>query len=276
MKLWRSVLTTAGAVGLVAGGMAIASAESSSAPVVKYSACLSSITKTLSNVTINGTPKCPQHARVIAWSAQGPAGATGPAGPQGSTGPTGPAGSGAGGAGVTGPAGPQGATGPAGAAGATGVPGPAGATGSAGAVLAFGEFYALMPSDNSATVLPGQPVGFPENGPSDGSAAITRLSPFQILLSAIGTYEVSFQVSVEEAGQLELQVNSGALSYTVVGRDTGTSQITEMALVTTTSVNSVLQVINPAAAPQALTITPDAGGVSGSAVSASLIIERLQ
>jgi hypothetical protein len=273
MKLWRSVAATAGAVALVGGGMAIASAESSSAQVVKYSACLSSVTKTLSSVTIDGTPRCLPHARVISWSAQGPAGARGPAGPQGATGPAGPAGSGTG---ATGPAGPQGATGPAGAIGQTGPVGAPGAQGPAGGVLAFSEFYALMPSDNASTIAIGAAVQFPNAGPTSGAGAISGTSP-AFTLSAIGTYQVSFQVSVSEAGQLELSLNGADLGYTVVGRASGTTQITETALVTTTVVNSVLEVINSPGSPTALTITPYAGGNIGSTpVSASLVIERIQ
>lgn len=267
MKLWRTVATTAGAVALVGGGMAISSAESSSAPVVRYSACLSSVTKTLSNVTINGTPKCPRHARTISWNAQGPAGATGPKGPQGVPGPAGSVG---GVVGPTGPAGPQGAT------GATGVTGPVGATGPAGAVLGFAEFYALMPPDNPSTVAPGSAVEFPELGASGGGEAINLLTPSSFQLTAVGTYDVSFQVSVNEAGQLELVLNGVALPATVVGRDTGSTQMTEMALVTTTTPDSVLEVINPPGAATTLTISPYAGsGGLVTPVSASLIIERL-
>jgi hypothetical protein len=270
MKLWRGVATAAGAVMLVAGGMAIASAESSSAPVVKYSACLSSVTKTLSKVTINGTPKCPSRARDIAWNAQGPAGATGPAGPQGSTGQAGPAG---GEAGVAGPAGPQGATGPAGAPGAAGVPGAAGATGPAGTVLAFAEFYAIMPSDNPLPVPVGGAVNFPNVGPSDLSGAIFQSSSSSIVLSQTGTYQVTFQVPVTEAGQLELEVGGFDETYTIVGRATATSQIAETALVTAIA-GETLEVINPPGESNALTITQSAGGADP--VSASLIIERLQ
>lgn len=267
MKLWRNVAVTAGAVALVGGGMAVASAESSSAPVVKYSACLSSVTKTLSSVTIDRTPKCPPHSRVIAWSAQGPAGATGPAGPQGPAGPAGPAGGGAGTTGATGPAGAQGPTGP------TGAVGPTGPAGAAGTVLAFGEFYALSPSDDYLPIFPGDAVDFPETGPSDGSSTILESVPGTFILESPGTYEVSFQVPVDEAGQLELTLNGIPLPYTVVGRATGTTQITEMTLVTTSSA-SQLQVINPSTDSTTLTVSLDAGG--SDAVSASIIIERLR
>ena len=64
------------------------------------------------------------------------------------------------------------------------------------------------------------------------------------------------------------------LEYTVVGRTTGTSYITGMSLVTTTSVNSVLTIRNPAGNSTALTITPLAGGTRP--VSAHLVITQIQ
>jgi hypothetical protein len=59
----------------------------------------------------------------------------------------------------------------------------------------------------------------------------------------------------------------------VVGRAMGTSQLSNHVLLTTTVVNSVLSVRNPAGAPTALTITPIAGGINP--VSASLLIKRI-
>jgi hypothetical protein len=92
-------------------------------------------------------------------------------------------------------------------------------------------------------------------------------------LTQIGTYQVFFQVSVNEPGQLILALNGIDLQETVVGRATGTSQIVEMALVTTTSVNSILTVRNPSGNPEALTITPSAGGARS--VSAHLVITKI-
>jgi hypothetical protein len=129
-----------------------------------------------------------------------------------------------------------------------------------------------MPPDNAATVAPSTDVSFPENGPTSGTT-ITSTSPSTFNLSAIGTYEVLFQVSVTEAGQLILTLNGADLAYTVVGRATGTIQITGIALVNTTVVNSVLTVRNPAGNATALTITPVAGGTRP--VSAHLIITQI-
>jgi hypothetical protein len=96
-------------------------------------------------------------------------------------------------------------------------------------------------------------------------------------LTAIGVYQVLFQVSVDEAGQLVLTLDSGAgaieLDYTVVGRATGTSQIVGLALVRTSVINSILTVRNPASETTALTITPSAGGTEP--VSAHLVITRI-
>ena len=206
----------------------------------------------------------------------GAKGATGAAGATGAIGNAGPVGL-TGVAGATGLAGPTGQTGVAGATGAigpAGSTGPAGPTGPSGGLLDFADFYALMPTDNAATIAPGADISFPENGPALASSNITRIDTTQFSLVAIGTYQVMFQVSVYEAGQLELTLNGSELAYTVVGRATGTSQIVEMALVQTTAPDSILTVRNPTGSPSALTITPSAGGASP--VSAHLVITRLQ
>lgn len=183
----------------------------------------------------------------------------------GPTGPTGPAG---GPTGATGPTGPQGITGDVGPTGATCPTGPAGSN-----VLNYADFYALMPADNAATVAPGIDVSFPQDGPNSGTS-ISRASNSTFNLGVIGTYQILFQVSITEAGQLELTLNGTALDYTVVGRATGTSQIVGIAIVTTTSINSILTVRNPADNASALTITPIAGGTEP--VSAHLVITQLQ
>ena len=206
---------------------------------------------------------------------QGPVGATGPIGPRGPAGVAGPIGP-QGPAGVAGPIGPQG---PAGEAGPVGPQGPAGETGPigpqgpAGGVINFADFYALMPPDNAATVAPGTDVSFPQDGPNSG-LDIARTGPSSFNLAQIGTYQVLFQVSVTEAGQLILTLNDADLAYTVVGRATGASQIVGMAIVSTTSVNSILTVRNPAGNASALTITPLAGGTRP--VSAHLVITQIQ
>ena len=139
----------------------------------------------------------------------------------------------------------------------------------------FADFFALMPPDNAAPVAVGADVQFPQDGPASGTGVITRASASTFNLSAIGTYQVMFQVSVNETGQLVLTANGTELPYTVVGRQTGASQIVGTTLITTTVVNTVLSLRNPAAGIAALTITPAAGGFVTSPVSAHLVITRL-
>ena len=203
--------------------------------------------------------------------ATGPTGPTGPAGgPTGPTGPTGPQGI-QGVLGPTGPQGIQGVPGPAGPQGIQGIPGPTGPTGPTGQIVNFADFYALMPDDNTATIAPGTDVSFPQDGPTS-STTITRASVSSFNLADVGTYQVFFSVPVTESGQLELTVNGVPIEYTVVGRATGTSDISGMFLITTTAENSVLTVRNPADNTTALTITPSAGGTNP--VSAHIVITQ--
>ena len=210
----------------------------------------------------------------------GPMGPTGPAGSPGATGATGVDGA-TGVQGLPGVPGATGATGPSGNAGSPGdmgATGATGATGTAGGLVAFADFFALMPPDNAATVAVGGAVQFPQDGESSGNGSIVRAGLSTFLLADVGVYQVSFQVSVTEAGQLVLALNQGGgfleIPTTVVGRATGTSQIVETALVRTVVPNSALEVRNPVSESTALTITPLAGGTNP--VSAHLVITQLQ
>ena len=122
-------------------------------------------------------------------------------------------------------------------------------------------------------------MDFPNDGPTDGTTAI-RLTADTFELPAIGVYEVSWQVSVTEPGQLVLTLNGNELDgdppgelNTVAGRATGTSLITNTVLIQTTVIDSVLEIRNPTDNTVALTITPLAGGTE--AASAWLVIKRL-
>lgn len=115
-------------------------------------------------------------------------------------------------------------------------------------------------------------VSFPQDGPNSGTT-IVRTGANSFNLTEIGTYQVLFQVSVTEAAQLILTLNGADLEYTVAGHATGTSQIIGIAIVETTSVNSILTVRNPAGNASAITITPLAGGTRS--VSAHLMITRI-
>jgi len=145
------------------------------------------------------------------------------------------------------------------------VPPPAGVGG-------YAWFFALMPGDNSATVAAGAPVAFPQTGPASATAIVTRGDDYTFMFNNAGTYQIDWQVSFAEAGQLQLAIGGVGLPDTVVGRATGTSQAVGNAVITVGAGN-VLSVINPSGNPAALTITPTAGGTHS--VSATLTIKRL-
>jgi hypothetical protein len=168
--------------------------------------------------------------------------------------------------------GPEGPRGPQGAKGDRGDPGPTGPTGPTGApaISQYSEFFARMPPDNPATVGDGDPVEFPQDGPASG--AITRSNAETFVLPDAGTYRVRFTVSVDEPGQLGLELNGVLVPYTVFGRATGTSEIVGEALITAAA-GDTLSVVNPSGNAPALTVTPNAGGTHPA--TASLVIEQL-
>jgi hypothetical protein len=194
---------------------------------------------------------------------QGVAGTPGTAGTNGTPGMMGMTGFG-----MPGTPGTNGTNGTNGLPGAQGDPGAPGAQGPAGS-FQYAEFYALMPSDNPATVASGTPILFPQDGPSSGS--IVRSSTSTFVLTTIGTYRVAFSASITEAGQLQLALNNVAVAWAVSGRATGTSLIAGEALLTTTSASTVLAVKNVSAG--VVTLTPLAGGPVP--VTAYLIIQKL-
>ena len=204
--------------------------------------------------------------------ATGPAGTNGTNGNDGATGPTGAAGSNGtnGTDGATGPTGANGTNGNDGVTGPTGAQGVTGPTGPAGSPAEYADFYALMPADNAATVPLFAPIEFPQAGPASGS--ITSLGASVFNISNPGVYQVHFDVSVTEPGQLGIQINGILQPNTVVGRATGTSQITGTFIIVTSSPNSSISVIN-AGGFSALTITPLAGGINP--VSAHLVITQI-
>ena len=198
----------------------------------------------------------------------GPTGGLGTIGPSGNTGPTGNTGH----IGPTGPTGPIASTGDIGPTGPTGPTGLIGPTGPIGSTFSYADFYALMPGDNSATVALGADVEFPQNGPTLG-IDIVRISPSTFNLVSIGTYQILFQVSINEPGQLVVALNGVEQVYTTVGRATGTCQLVGICFIATVTPNTILSIRNPIANTAALTITPLAGGASP--VSAHLVLTRM-
>src|SRR5450631_1250843 len=87
MKFSTRMLVGTSALVLVCGGLvATANATTSRATTIKFSACLSSTTKSLSRITLNKTLKCPPKTKLVTWNSQGPQGDAGAAGVPGTDG----------------------------------------------------------------------------------------------------------------------------------------------------------------------------------------------
>ena len=153
MSLWKKSLVILASIVLVGGVVVAANAVTTSSSSATYSGCVSSTTKTLSNVTINSSPKCPRGSRLITWNARGSAGTSGARGSLWSAGSVAPSavvgqldgdlyldtatgdvyefvsGAWVSEGSVRGPAGPAGPTGAAGQNGSSGAPGNSAAVG---------------------------------------------------------------------------------------------------------------------------------------------------
>ena len=137
-----------------------------------------------------------------------------------------------------------------------------------GGAVNYQDFVAQMPPDNAATIPSFGAISFPFATISNST--ITPTSPSVFILPDIATYEINFQVSVSESAQLGIILNGVGISGLTVGRSTGNSQIVGVFLITTTSVNTSLSIINTGGP---ITLTQNAGGFF--AVSAHLIIKKL-
>lgn len=228
-------------------------------------------------------PQGPQGIQGIPGTngSQGPAGAPGTNGVNGLQGPPGPQGipGNDGYAGLTGPQGPigntgaQGPIGPQGNDGYTGPTGDTGPQGSPGAFLGFAFFYGNAPPDYPATIAPGAPLDFPHSGPVGGSNII-RSGVGQFTLVNIGIYEIFWKVGITEPSQLMLTIDGILQPQTVASRESGTSQLINDVIIQTTSINSVISVINPPGNSPALTVTVVDGSLT-QAPAPSLVIKRL-
>lgn len=129
-----------------------------------------------------------------------------------------------------------------------------------------------MSIDSSMSIPPGDAIDFSNNGPMFGTQISSNGSSFT--LYDPGYYYVSFNVPVSEAGQLCVSLNDIVQEYTMVGRDTSTSQLIGTFIILTTEIGTTLKIINPSNNPTTLTITPSAGG--SNPVSVHLVITLLQ
>lgn len=123
----------------------------------------------------------------------------------------------------------------------------------------------------AAPFAPGAAIPFPSNGPTVGADAPTRLTDTTFRINVAGTYEVSYQGSFDEAGQLALAVGGLPVANTRAGRASVTDQISNTVLMTLADL-AVLSLVNDLSAG-GLTVTPTPGGSNPGSVV--LVIRRV-
>lgn len=137
------------------------------------------------------------------------------------------------------------------------------------ALPAYGYFYLVASSD--LLINAGEDIPFPNTGPVNG---IVRNSASVFVLPAVGVYEISWQVGIGGAGQLELVLNGVRQPSTVVGCQGASSQIVGNVLIETASANSTLSVRNPVDNAAQLDIQAHFGGSIPN--TGSLVIKRVK
>jgi hypothetical protein len=193
---------------------------------------------------------------------------------EGTTGATGP----------TGEKGLDGVTGPTGEKGLDGITGPTGEKGPAGqaSIANFADFYGLMSgeddevNDNPDPIEPGESVNFP-NPSVNPYGSIQRVpgSKSKFTLSPGGVYEIMFQVTVQNTGELVVFLNDAELLMTVVGKS-GNGEIVGMSIISTPiSSNSTLSINNVSTAPNGGLQIDAATGALSKPLSCHLIIKQI-
>jgi hypothetical protein len=145
--------------------------------------------------------------------------------------------------------------------------------------LAYGFFWHEVDPETEPTIAVDAPFPFDTDGP--GTAGVVRQSDdFTFTLVEAGTYDISWMVSVEEAGQTALYVDdpeaSGlfpATSFrpeTLAGHAAITNQITNRVIITTTAPNANIRIYNHSSAT-ALTLTTHPGGTQRGTTSLAIV-----
>jgi hypothetical protein len=204
-------------------------------------------------------------------------GPIGPSGADGLPGPIGPIGP----SGADGLPGPIGPVGPIGPIGADGLPGPIGPAGIP-ALSNFADFYGLMSNtiinDNPDAIAPGSAVNFPK--PLINTyGTIQRLNgtnPNSFSLPPNGVFEITFQVTVQNTGELVIVLNGQEQAMTVVGKSGG-GTLVGVSIITTPPINSsTLSINNPSTAVAGgLKIDESSGSALSQPLSCHLIIKQL-
>jgi hypothetical protein len=173
----------------------------------------------------------------------------------------------------------MGATGPMGPVGPTGATGAKGDTGP-GFYPNFADFYGQMSSsgvnDNPDAINPGDAISFPS--PAINPFGIQRYgtSTTEFVLPPDSIFEIIFQVTIQNTGELVVVLNGNELIETVVGKSGGGVVVGTCIIFTPSSINSVISINNPSTANAGGIKVDEPSGALTQPLSCHLIIKKLQ
>lgn len=136
----------------------------------------------------------------------------------------------------------------------------------------FSEFYSVVPGSNAAPIPAGSTVEFLNDGLFYSDRIVRdSLNVDDFILKDVGFYKVSFNATINAAGQLGVLLAGALVPRSVVGI-AGAGQLSGSCVVSVTVANSVLSIVNPVGG-STFSLTPSAGGTG--AVSCNLLIEKV-
>ena len=106
----------------------------------------------------------------------------------------------------------------------------------------FAEFYHTYDGASAVAVPPGAAIPFPNFGPSSGSTIFPFLGG-QFVVTASGTYEVTFEVSTSDAGGDALAINVNGVNVPYAQISQGTKTLVGKFLLTL-NVGDIISVVN--------------------------------
>jgi hypothetical protein len=132
-------------------------------------------------------------------------------------------------------------------------------------------------NDNPEKIEPGNAINFPKPliNPYGSIQRLSGTSTNQFVLPPSSVFEIMFEVTIQNTGELVIVLNGEELSMSVVGKPGGGS-VVGMAIITTPSVNpSVISINNPSTAKSGGLKVDEATGDLTEPLSFNLIIKQL-
>jgi hypothetical protein len=131
-------------------------------------------------------------------------------------------------------------------------------------------------NDNPDPIEPGYAISFPS--PSINPFGIQRYgtSTTEFVLPPDSIFEIIFQVTLQNTGELVVVLNGNELIETVVGSSGGGAVVGTCIIFTPSSTNSIISINNPSTAVTGGIKVDEASGALTQPLSCHLIIKKLQ